>query len=82
VDDRPGVLAHVARRLAAHEVSVARLVQAPVAGGAALHVVLHEAPQRAVDAALAEIVQLPEVHAPPSVLPVISDRGVAELGWA
>ena len=82
VDDRPGVLAHVARRLAAHHVSVARLVQAPVEGGAVLHIVLHESPQRDVDNALAEIVQLPEVHSPPSVLPVISDRGVVELGWA
>jgi homoserine dehydrogenase len=82
VDDRPGVLAQVARRLAAHEVSVARLVQLPVEGGAALHVVLHETPQRAIDGALAELVQLPEVHSPPSVLPVVSDRGVAELGWA
>jgi homoserine dehydrogenase len=81
VDDRPGVLAHIARRLAAHEVSVARLVQAPTESGAALHAVLHEAPQGQVDAALAEIAQLPEVHSPPSVLPVISDRGVAELGW-
>ncbi len=82
VDDRPGVLAHVARRLAAHDVSVARLVQAPIASGASLHIVLHEAPLGDVNAALAEIVQLPEVHTPPSALPVISDRGVAELGWA
>jgi homoserine dehydrogenase len=82
VDDRPGVLAHVARRLAAHDISVARLIQAPVEGGAALHVVLHEARQSAVDEALREIVQLPEVHNRPSVLPVISDRGVVELGWA
>jgi homoserine dehydrogenase len=82
VDDRPGVLSHVARRLAAHDVSVARLIQAPAARGAELHIVLHETPQSAVDDALAEIVQLPEVHAPPSVLPVISDRGVVELGWA
>jgi homoserine dehydrogenase len=82
VDDRPGVLADVAQRLAAHEISVARLIQTAVEGGAALHVVLHEAPQHAVDSALAEIVQLPQVHAPPSVLPVISDRGVVELGWA
>jgi hypothetical protein len=44
--------------------------------------VLHEAPQRAVDAALLEIGELPEVTGAPSVLPVISDRGVAELGWA
>jgi homoserine dehydrogenase len=82
VDDRPGVLAHVARRLAAHDVSVARLIQVPAQAGAALHVVAHEAPQRAIDNALAEIAQLPEMHARPSVLPVVSDRGVAELGWA
>jgi homoserine dehydrogenase len=82
VDDRPGVLAHVTRRLAAHELSVSRLIQTPIDTGAALHAVLHEAPQGQVNAALAEIVQLPEVHAPPFVLPVISDRGVAELGWA
>ena len=43
VDDRPGVLADVARRLATHEVSVARLVQHETGEGtAALHVVLHE----------------------------------------
>ncbi len=82
VDDRPGVLEHVAHSLAAHEVSVARLIQAPADGGAALHIVLHESTQRAVEDALAEIAELPEVHSPPSVLPVISDRGVAELGWA
>jgi homoserine dehydrogenase len=82
VDDRPGVLAHVARRLAAHDVSVARLIQAPTPGGAALHVVLHEARQAAVSGALAEIAQLPEVQGRPSVLPVVSDRGVVELGWA
>jgi homoserine dehydrogenase len=82
VEDQPGVLAHIARRLAAHDISVARLIQVPVEGGAALHVVLHEARQRAVDEALREIVQLPAVHGRPSVLPVISDRGVVELGWA
>jgi homoserine dehydrogenase len=82
VDDRPGVLADVARRLAAHEVSVARLIQAPVDGGAALHIVLHVAPEHAVSSALAEIAKLPEVRAEPTVLPVVSDRGVVELGWA
>src|SRR4051795_7829223 len=33
VADRPGVLAHLARRFAAHEVSVARLIQEPIEGG-------------------------------------------------
>jgi homoserine dehydrogenase len=82
VDDRPGVLAEVAQRLSAHGVSVARLTQVPAGEGASIHVVLHEAPQRDVEAALAEIAGLPSVHADPSLLPVISDRGVVELGWA
>jgi homoserine dehydrogenase len=82
VDDRPGVLAHVAERLAAHEVSVARLIQAPSESGAALHIVLHEAPEGRVKAALAEIAALPEAQGNPAALPVISDRGVSELGWA
>ncbi|HSF60075.1 MAG TPA: homoserine dehydrogenase [Gaiellaceae bacterium] len=82
VDDRPGVLADVSQRLAAHDVSVARLTQVPAGSGATLHVVLHEAPQREVDAALAEITALPQIHGAPSALPVVSDRGVVELGWA
>jgi homoserine dehydrogenase len=82
VDDRPGVLADMAQCFATHDVSVARLTQIQVDGGAALHVVLHEAPQRDVEAALAEIAALPQVRAEPSVLPVVSDRGVVELGWA
>jgi homoserine dehydrogenase len=82
VDDRPGVLAHVAATLAAHEVSVARLVQQPAEHGATLHIVLHEAAEGAVLAALAEIEALPETHAAPQLYPVVSDRGVAELGWA
>jgi homoserine dehydrogenase len=80
VEDRPGVLAHIAKRLAAHDVSVARLVQTQIPGGAALHIVLHEAPEGQVKAALAEIVQ-PDTIARPVAFPVISDRGVAELGW-
>ena len=82
VDDRPGVLADVAQRLAAHDVSVARLVQVPTPVGAVLHIVVHEAAQSAVEGALAEIAQLPNVHAPPFLVPVVSDRGVVELGWA
>jgi homoserine dehydrogenase len=82
VDDRAGVLAHVAERLAAHGVSVARLVQHQSDGGATLHVVTHEAPSGQVAAALAEIAKLPETRKEPSALRVISDRGVSGLGWA
>jgi homoserine dehydrogenase len=82
VDDRAGVLAHVAERLAAHGVSVARLVQRQADGGATLHVVTHEAPSGQVARALAEIGELPETRREPSALRVISDRGVSGLGWA
>ena len=43
VDDRPGVLAHVAEELAEREISIARLLQHQNGDGAALHVVTHEA---------------------------------------
>jgi len=76
VDDRAGVLAHVAERLAAHGVSVARLVQHQLGDGAALHVVTHRAAAGAVDAALAEIAALPESQGTPTRLAVVSDRGV------
>jgi homoserine dehydrogenase len=82
VDDRPGVLADVASRFAEHDVSVARLVQVPTADGAVLHVVVHEAAESAVDAALADIGAPGNLHAPPFLVPVVSDRGVVELGWA
>jgi homoserine dehydrogenase len=77
VDDRPGVLARVAERLAAQSVSVARLVQHEVEGGAELHIVTHVAPTGAVEAALAEIGALPETHGTPTRLTVIADRGVS-----
>jgi homoserine dehydrogenase len=82
VADRPGVLAHVAERFAEHGVSVARLVQHQSGDGATLHVVTHEAPAGEVAAALADIEGLPETREAPTVLRVISDRGVAGLGWA
>jgi homoserine dehydrogenase len=82
VDDRPGVLADVAGRFATHDVSVARLVQVPTADGAILHIVVHESPESAVEGALADIADVGSLHAPPFLVPVVSDRGVAELGWA
>jgi len=82
VDDRPGVLARVAERLAAHGVSVARLVQSQTDGGAILHVISHEATYGDVEAALAEISALSESREIAAAFPVISQRGISELGWA
>ena len=82
VEDRPGALAHVAEGLAQHGISIARLVQHQNGSGATLHVVTHEAPAGALDAALAELGALPEVRRGARPIPVVSDRGVQELGWA
>ena len=82
VDDRAGVLARVAECLAAHEISVSRLIQRQLQNGAVLHVVTHEAPMGELEAAVGEIAAMEETRGTPSALPVISDRGVAELGWS
>jgi homoserine dehydrogenase len=76
VDDRPGVLAHVALRLAADEVSVARLTQEQSNGSAVLHIVTHDAPAGSVRAAAAALAHLPEVHGEPDVIRVVTERGV------
>jgi homoserine dehydrogenase len=82
VEDRPGALARVAEALAERDISVARLLQHPNGNGAALHVITHEARSGALDEALDAVERLPEVHGRPTPLPVISQRGVVELGWA
>jgi homoserine dehydrogenase len=82
VEDRPGALARVAEGLAERDISIARLLQHQNGNGAALHVVTHEARAGALDDALAALGALPEVHKRSQPLPVVSDRGVAELGWA
>lgn len=76
VADRAGVLAHVAERLAAHGVSIARLTQNLLDDGAALDIVTHEAPGGRVSAALADVATLEEVHGQPEAMRLISDRGV------
>jgi homoserine dehydrogenase len=81
VEDRPGTLAHAAEILARHSISVARLVQHQDGSGATLHVVTHEASAGALSSALAELGDLPEVSRRSRPIPVVSDRGVTELGW-
>jgi hypothetical protein len=44
--------------------------------------VLHDAPEGKVLAALDAIAALPDTRSRPTALPVISDRGVAGLGWS
>ena len=82
VEDKPGTLAHVADILARHAISVARLVQHQDGSGATLHVVTHEAAAGALADALDELGALDEVRRRSRPIPVVSDRGVAELGWA
>ncbi len=67
VSDRPGVLAELAGILGQHSVSIAHLVQdAPEQAEASVEVVLvtHNAREGSVQAALAEINQLPHLRAP------------------
>ncbi len=82
VEDRAGVLAHIAEQLAEHGVSVSRLVQHQRGGAAILQVVTHESPSGDVMEALAGIESLTESRTKPSAMRVISDRGVTELGWS
>src|SRR3954462_3462689 len=82
VEDRPGVLARVAEALAERDVSIARLLQHPNGEGAVLHVVTHEARAGSLKEALDTISGFDEVRRAPVAYPVVSARGVAELGWA
>ena len=82
VKDRPGALAQVAEELAQREISIARLLQHQNGDGASLHVVTHQARAGALDDALAALGDLSDVHSRSKPLPVVSDRGVSELGWA
>jgi homoserine dehydrogenase len=81
VADQPGVLAQIAERFAAQDISVARLVQHAGDHAAELHILTHRARGRHLDTALTEIEALPAARGPATALPVISDRGIPELGW-
>ncbi|HJQ49731.1 MAG TPA: homoserine dehydrogenase [Gaiellaceae bacterium] len=72
VADQPGVLGHAAATFARHDVSIAQLVQHLEPGRAALDLVLHDAMIGAVEAALDELSESPEVLARPFIAPVIA----------
>jgi homoserine dehydrogenase len=82
VEDRAGVLATIAHVLAERGVSIARLVQQPTGDAAVLHVVTHRARWQDLHEAATQLTALPESRGGVLVIPVVSDRGVAELGWA
>jgi homoserine dehydrogenase len=81
VEDRAGVLATIAQALADRDVSIARLVQQPTGDAAVLHVVTHRARWDDLHGAAHRLTELPETRGSVLVIPVVSDRGVAELGW-
>ena len=73
VPDRPGVLAAIARELGAADVSIAAVEQREThaeRGAAELALMTHRARETAVDAALAALRGLPEVHEVNAVLRV------------
>jgi ribosomal protection tetracycline resistance protein len=80
--DDPQFRVQLAEALAERDVSIARLLQHPNGEGAALHVVTHEAREGSLKDALAAISSFEEVRRPPVRYPVVSERGVAELGWS
>jgi homoserine dehydrogenase len=72
VADQPGVLGHAAATFARHDVSIAQLVQHLEPERAALDLVLHDAMIGAVEAALDELSESPEVLGRPFIAPVIA----------
>jgi homoserine dehydrogenase len=72
VADRPGVLGNTAATLAKHNVSIAQLVQHLEPGQAALDLVVHDAMIGAVEAALDELSESPELLGRPFIAPVIA----------
>ena len=83
VEDRPGALARVADGLARHEISIARLVQhqdGERRDAARRHA--RGTRRRARGGARGRSSRSTEVRRASRPMPVVSDRGVAELGWA
>ncbi|HEY2654864.1 MAG TPA: homoserine dehydrogenase [Solirubrobacteraceae bacterium] len=79
VADEPGVLATVARVLAAHDVSVKSVVQKGLSAQARLVMVVHPVLESRFMGAMAEIAELPVLRSPPRAIRVIEEEfGVSE----
>ena len=75
------VLGQLTTILGAHGVSIAQVVQ-EVGAPTWVVVLTHEAREGSLKDALAEISAFEETRKPPHAYPVVSSRGVSELGWA
>jgi homoserine dehydrogenase len=76
VADRPGVLAQVANLLGDQGISVKSVVQRGLGDDARLTMVVHECPESAFKAALAEIAKLDLLKSPPRAIRVIEEEFV------
>ena len=74
VDDRPGVLAQVARILGDAGASIESVVQRGLGESAQLVMVTHPLPHSSLRAALASIAQLEQVRAAPRAIAVINEE--------
>ena len=76
VADRPRVLARIAEILGRNEVSVQSVVQRGLGDDARLVMVMHESPETAFYAALAEIAELDFLRSAPRAIRVIEEEFV------
>jgi homoserine dehydrogenase len=74
VDDRPGVLAQIAKVLGDNEVSVRSVVQRGLGGEAQLIMVMHPVSERRFAAALKKIAKLRFLRSPPRSIRVIEEE--------
>jgi homoserine dehydrogenase len=74
VDDRPGVLAQVAKVLGDNGVSVRSVVQRGLGGEAQLIMVMHPVPEKRFGAALQRIAKLDFLRSPPRSIRVIEEE--------
>jgi homoserine dehydrogenase len=74
VEDRPGVLARIAKILGDNQVSVRSVVQRGMGKDARLVMVMHEGPESRFKAALGRIAKLKVVRSPPRSIRVIEEE--------
>ena len=72
VTDRPGVLARIATQLARNKIGISSVIQPEGHEGESVPLILmlHDAPRKAVDRAMAAIRRLPVVKAEPALFRV------------